>query len=465
MLQFRRWLPPRVARLSAALLCSGVACVAALVPRAGAQDLTILRYEPLANFESVEPSANGSDEGPAISFTAFGTRFATTLARNDVLTRNLPADVLRRLESTQLYLGTLEGVEHSWVRLTRIDGTLSGAIFDGAELYAIEPFGRIAARIVAGPEVEATEPVIYRWADTLSAATDAVVFPPRAPLDAGTSQKTSTLQSLAVELAALPPGVAPAEMLDIGLLADAEFVQMNGTGSEALMLGVANTVDGIFSAQVGVRIRVAELKTYGSEPDAFDGTDASALLSQLGTVKRETPALRDKGLVHLLTGRNLDEQPGAPQGSRLLGIATFGALCHARLSVGLTQYTDSAASALLAAHEIGHNFGAPHDRETGSPCEAAGDGYLMAPFYNGTGQFSACSLEQMAPEIAAASCLVPNPDEPAPPSSPPPPVATPAPAAPNDGGGGGAVDAWLLVALLGLAAYRRRRNRTAASNV
>jgi hypothetical protein len=448
------------------LLCSWAACAAAFVPRAAAQDFTILRYEPLANFESVEPSSRASDgaAGPAISFTAFGTRFALTLARNNELTRALPADVLRRLDSAEFYVGTLEGVPRSWVRLARIDGALSGAISDGAELYAIEPFGRIAARLVAGPEVDATDPVIYRWADTLSAATDAVVFPegpPRAA--AAASEKTSMLQSLTAELAALAPGVAPEQMLDIGLLGDSELMRTYGAETEALMVGVANTVDGIFSNQVGVRLRLTELQTYGSEPDAFSGTDASALLSQLGAFKLETPELRGKGLVHLLTGRNLDEQAGAPQGSRLLGIATFGSLCHARLSVGLTQFTDSAAAALLAAHEIAHNFGAPHDREPGSPCESAPDGHLMAPFYNGSGTFSACSVEQMQPEIAAASCLVPNPDN-APPGPPAPPTG-PAPTPPpgDGGGGGGAVDAWLLLALLGFLAYRRKG--TATSNV
>jgi hypothetical protein len=462
MRHVRRRLLPRGARRWATLVCCAAACVAAFVQRAAAQHVTILRYEPLANLESVEPGADASNEGPAISFTAFGTRFALQLARNEALTRDLPAEVLRRLEPTELYAGTLDGVEGSWVRLARIDGALSGAFFDGAELYAIEPFGRIAARIVAGPEVGASEPVIYRWADTLSAATDAVVLPLATPTGAA-SEKTSALQSLFAELAALPPGAAPRRMLDIGLLADSEFVQMNGPRSEALMLGVANTVDGIFSGQVGVRIRVTELQTYGSEPDAFSGTDANALLAQLGNFKTATPALRDKGLVHLLTGRDLDENPGMPQGSRLLGIANFGALCHARLSASLTQFVDHATTSLMAAHEIAHNFGAPHDRDTGSPCEFAPDGHLMAAFYNGSGQFSACSLEQMAPEIAAARCIVPNPDETPPPAQPPvaPPPPAP-PAAPSDGGGG-PVDAWLLLALLGGAAYRR--NWAPRSNV
>ena len=401
----------RAATLRSLLLAACVAVVAAFLVRADAQEqgLTILRYERLANLASADTSAATSQGvGLAMSFAAFGTRFALTLARNDALTRNLPADVLLRLHSAEFYVGTLDGVEGSWVRLSRIDGELSGAIWDGAELYAIEPFGRIAARVVAGPEVDATESVIYRLADTLSSATDDVVMPPVSPpLDSSASQKTSLLQSVFAEVAALPNPIAAPHMLDIGLLADSEFVQAKGTIAEAMMLGIANTVDGIFADQVGVRIRVTDLRAYGAEPDPFSGTDASALLDQLETFKFES--LHDEGLVHLVTGRNLDERPGAPAGARLLGVSVFGALCDARHSVSLTQFTDELTSALIVAHEIAHNFGAPHDVETGSACESAPDGFLMTPFYNGSRQFSACSVQQMAAKIATATCLVPNP--------------------------------------------------------
>src|SRR5687767_13914073 len=139
-----RWIHARAPLLAALLLGAW----AAFVPRAQAQYLTILRYERLANLVAGEPLAGSSSAGRSLSFTAFGTRFAMTLRRNEVLTRNLPADVLRRLGSTELYVGTLDGVEGSWVRLARIDGALSGAIFDGTELYAIEPFERVAAQMV-----------------------------------------------------------------------------------------------------------------------------------------------------------------------------------------------------------------------------------------------------------------------------------------------------------------------------
>ncbi len=388
----------------ALLLAVFLAPVAAVVAARGdAQELTILRYEPLAGLVVTEStnSADGATPGTRMSFSAFGTQFAMLLRNNEALTRNLPPEVLNRLAATTFYTGTLEGNPESWGRITRTGDALSGAIWDGTELYAIESFARVAAHVVAGPVVLPAEAIIYRWSDTLSAVAD-TLGPPAASGSNG-SQKVVAAEMFDAFAGALLK-LTPAQQIDIGLLADSEFVQTHGANSEARMLSVANIVDGIFLGQVGVRINVAELHTY-AEPDAFSGTDVSALLDQLQGFKYDTQALRGRGLVHLLTGRDLDERPGTPAGSRLLGVANVGAICDERFAVSLTQFTDLNTAAVVAAHEIGHNFGAPHDTESGSPCQSTPDGFIMNPFVNGSRQFSQCSVQQMEAELAAAACL------------------------------------------------------------
>ena len=97
-----------------------------------------------------------------------------------------------------------------------------------------------------------------------------------------------------------------------------------------------------------------------------------------------------------------------------MGIAYTGALCSRRFGAGLSEGLGSPTfDSLVAGHEIGHNFGAPHDGTTGSACESVDtsgpNDYLMEPSLNGSSTFSQCSLDQMADDIANASCIAPLP--------------------------------------------------------
>jgi hypothetical protein len=93
-----------------------------------------------------------------------------------------------------------------------------------------------------------------------------------------------------------------------------------------------------------------------------------------------------------------------------VGIAYVNSLCSPRFGAGLTEGRHGASfDSLITAHEIGHNFGAPHDAEEGSACVAESDHFIMAPSVNGSNQFSQCSIAQMAPNVAAAQCITPLP--------------------------------------------------------
>src|SRR5262249_28151404 len=118
-----------------------------------------------------------------------------------------------------------------------------------------------------------------------------------------------------------------------------------------------------------------------------------------GTYRANTPAIRDRGLAHLFTGHGLN--------GTIVGIGYVGALCEAQTGVSVSEALDPVDSMLIVAHELGHNFGAPHDGEAGSACSSVPQTFLMAPVLNGSSTFSSCSVQIMQTAAAAAACVTP----------------------------------------------------------
>jgi hypothetical protein len=188
--------------------------------------------------------------------------------------------------------------------------------------------------------------------------------------------------------------------LAVALIADAELATQDGAAVETNMLARLNIVDGIFSSQVGVRLQSLSVTVMTAGTQPFTTTDSSALLDELKNYRFGSPTQRSAGLSHLMTGRNLD--------GRTIGIAYISGLCSNSFSASLSEARNSLQfDALVAAHEMGHVFGAPHDSETGSACEATPATFLMAPQLNSNSNFSQCSLDQIAPVVTRASCLAP----------------------------------------------------------
>ena len=160
------------------------------------------------------------------------------------------------------------------------------------------------------------------------------------------------------------------------------------------MLARVNTVDGIFSGQVGVMIVPTELRLIPAGNDPFTSTDPEILLDQLANYRLNTPQVKAAGLAHLMTGKGLNGDT--------IGIAFLDSLCDPRegVSLGDSELGDI-LSALVMAHELGHNFGAPHDGVPGV-CSSTPQSFIMAPMINGSGTFSACSISRMQDPIARA---------------------------------------------------------------
>jgi MYXO-CTERM domain-containing protein len=385
---------------------------------AQAASISLSHHETLERLSVAAAGADGNQKigvaGPVdMRFDALGRSFELQLTPNSRL-----LDAARNIADKTItpYLGKLAGIEDSWVRMVIADGQPSGLIWDGSELFAIERAGENVAGSSAA--------IIYRLAD-------AVIAPGSMTCGAGDSfaNAGAVYKTLTSELrAATAQAEGATTQIDVGAVGDAEFAGIHGANSQQAILDRLSNVDGIFSSEVGVQINVPLVQVFtnsaaGSYPfDQGAGSTIAAgdLLDELRVYRNNEPNQNTHGLTHLWTGKDIE---GIGGNNSTVGIAYSGGigqggglvLCNREFGAALSEGRGSPTfDSLIAAHEIGHNFGAPHDGTTNSACESVIGNFIMAASLgnNTVSQFSQCSLDEMADDIALAEsqdCITPLP--------------------------------------------------------
>jgi len=362
-------------------------------PRDG---VSLGHYETLRSYSAAPVARGNAIPGDtsvpvALEFDALGRRYTLELEPNTALVS--PAARARLPGNLSVLRGRIAGEPDSWARITLVDGVPSGLIFDGRDMIAID---RPDDSVVA-----ATAPVVYRLADL---QIEQGVMACGTGGGAGLASAAAMYDDMVSELrTALAQGPGAVEEIEIGTIGDSAFA---GTSldPQGAILDRMNRVDGIYSSELGVQVTVplVEILDAGSDPFT-DTTDSDALIDVLDDYRFDNPPQRELGLTHLFTGQILDGQT--------VGVAYIGTLCHPRFGVGLTEARRTAIiDSLVAAHEIGHNFGADHDGDPEGSCpDAPDDQFIMAATVNGGNTFSECSKSIMLAEAAAASCISPLP--------------------------------------------------------
>jgi len=362
---------------------------------AAGNDFTVNYQEQLQQFQLGPAALVGNDTlsssaGRSMNFDAFGRRFDIDLHENRSLLS--AAQRLRVADSYGIYRGEIAGMTGSWVRIVVADELPRGMLWDGVELWAID--------VVRDSSSGVNKPFMYRLSD-LQIPAGAL-----ACSDIGVTKNAGELaKAVLTDINAnVSQGPGAVEQIEIAVIADFEFTSAKGANTEVELMTRMNNVDGIFSMQLGVQLSVTSAPTtFPTNNDPFtDQLDSGTLLDELTDYRDATPAQYANGLSHLFTGRNLD--------TTTVGVAYRGALCSRRFGAGLTQATHNVMTdSLIAAHELGHNFGAPHDGTSGSACESETGDFIMAATINGEDQFSSCSIAEMQDDVNRASCITPLP--------------------------------------------------------
>jgi metallopeptidase family M12-like protein len=377
-------------------LCTGsavLACLALFRTATGAPAFQVLYHERLEITPRVD--AKGQQH---VSFDAYGRHFDVNLELNE----NIRRGVSSGRSDIKPYRGTVTGQSGSWVRLTQTRDGWRGVISDGHELYAIEPESELKAALAVGAGVgSSSAPVMYRLADAImpdGAGYCGTDLDESLTSNAARPTALKAFTHIAKDLSTKDTSEATTKALVVGVVADHEFTDNVGSDPEGAIVSRMDVVDGIWYSQVGIEIVLGPITVMTDADDTFSATtDPTDLLSEVAKFRGNLPASDGSGLTHLMTGRSMD--------GNIVGIAYLGAVCNGDYSASLSQSSVSTTmGALVAAHELGHNFNSVHDGVPGA-CASTPQTYLMAPTINYSNQFSSCSLGQINALVATASCL------------------------------------------------------------
>ena len=228
----------------------------------------------------------------------------------------------RRTQAVPLQ-GTVDGIPKSWVRVTRSPTGLRGMVFDGQDMYAIEPAAEAAAVTVQPLDTTAGDTVVYRLSDALHAGADDEVriARPDVPVDVGhrprRTQWISSLRSCKRSRPPKPPRRNRCAWASWATSSSSSSSRLS-TPEDAIVARM-NIVDGIFSTQLGIKISLATPTLFRTSSDPFTKSRASDLLSEVSSYRNSTPAQRALGITHLMTGRDLE--------TATVGIAYMAGLC------------------------------------------------------------------------------------------------------------------------------------------
>jgi hypothetical protein len=393
----------RVAGLFAFIFAAGSPSVALCAD--AAVGVRILYAEPL---RIAVPASGDAQRKPGaalrkLQLSAYGREYTLSVDANETFHDSLALKASR--SSLKLYRGAIDGLQGSWVRLATHGRDVHGMLWDGAHVYAIAPSAQVQAQLVS-PQQAAGETVIFRLSDVLIDSQSVSCAAGSVPQ---TQRASDAYDALVKEItrAGAQNKLYASMRLELSALGDSPYLGRYASEQEArdAILLRLNNVDGIFSSQLGVQIQVPTVQVHTPDSDPFSGaTQASSLLGELAALRRNSTELRSRGLTHLFTGRDLD--------GTTIGIAYMDALCDPKHGVGLTQTLNHGSwyESLIAAHEIGHNFGAVHDGESGKACASTPQNlFLMSPNVSGADTFSQCSLQLMQPNVNHAMCIAPLP--------------------------------------------------------
>lgn len=221
------------------------------------------------------------------------------------------------------------------------DGSVMRAIIFGAtNSWTIQP--------VTDAGVSGADPSLHAVYDSGAIAV--------APRDCGVSDD-NTLGGDPTDGGAQPFGTG-LQVCDLAVDADFEFYVDNNQSVALTVQNIEtlmNAVENVYEASVSIAYELTTI-VVRTAAGTYTTSNPSGLLGEFAATWNQAPFTSIRGdLSHLFTGRNL--------AGSVIGIASLSVVCSANNQYGLSETgftTNFNSRVALTAHELGHNWSAPH---------------------------------------------------------------------------------------------------------
>ena len=341
---------------------------------------------------------------------------------------------------TIFFRGRLIDELDSWATISRLDGRWQGVVSLAGELYSInspvEAHHRPSTKQFASRQLRsATQSIEAEQINNFdghscglmnSDSNNHRIIPESFSLQGSRSARelnsSAQLQSSQLSYSSLCSssidGICMLAKLEI--VADLDFQNkvssLGGNPSEHIQ-HIVNIVEDFYRNDLSIGFDTVNVEMLESDNVLINTRDANTLLNDLHR-KRIAGGLHfeknPNSIMHLLTGRDI--------AGTTLGIAKVGAACLPSRSNGLselqtlrrtthegtTTHLDTTTTAIIMAHEIGHNMDSDHDDQAVNGCDSSK--FIMGSILNlNAANFSKCSVESIQNHYSSvsnpASCL------------------------------------------------------------
>lgn len=243
------------------------------------------------------------------------------------------------------YRGAVSGMEDAEARFTIDDEKIEGVIITPGEFYYFEPLSNYSQ------DAGKSDYVAYSSADVIAGAHGAC-----ATLGGKLKSEFEKLAGDANQMLQ----VTSNRQAEVATEADNEYVSFFGgsAAANAEILSIMNQVDGVYRQQLGVTFLVSYQHTWATGADPYSAAAADQMLYEFTNYWNANMAGQPRDLAHMWTNRPLE--------GNVAGVAWLGTVClDMNHAYSLSLRMSDAFKYSIAAHEIGHNFGASHPDDQG----------------------------------------------------------------------------------------------------